>query len=74
MDSSDKLFVEPREKVGDFTFDEKTAAVFGDMLYRSVPFYEEVQRMVVEIAKAFAQEGTRVYDCLLYTSPSPRDS
>jgi tRNA (cmo5U34)-methyltransferase len=70
MDSSDKLYTGPREKIGDFAFDEKTAAVFGDMLYRSVPFYEEVQRMVVEIAKAFAQERSRVYDlgCSLGTT------
>ena len=70
MESPDRLYAEPREKPGDFSFDEKTADVFGDMLCRSVPFYEEVQRMVVEIAKAFVQEGTSVYDlgCSLGTT------
>jgi len=62
MDSQDRLYAQSQAKIGDFSFDEKTASVFGDMLHRSVPFYDEVQRMVVEIAKAFAQEGTRVYD------------
>ena len=32
------------------------------MLNRSVPFYEEIQRMTAEIAADFAVEGTNVYD------------
>ncbi|MBP8290820.1 MAG: methyltransferase domain-containing protein, partial [Chromatiaceae bacterium] len=50
------------EPVGDFDFGEATAAVFDDMLDRSIPEYRELQRMIGEIAATFAEPGTRVYD------------
>jgi tRNA (cmo5U34)-methyltransferase len=46
----------------DFRFDEGTAAVFDDMLERSIPFYAEMQRMTVELARRFAQPGSAVVD------------
>lgn len=61
MGAADKLFDEPREFVVDFQFDEKTVAVFDDMVDRSVPFYQEIQRLVCELAAEFA-EGGSVYD------------
>jgi len=53
---------ETQEKVGDFAFDEKVASVFDDMVSRSVPFYHEMQRMIAELAREFATDGSRVYD------------
>lgn len=50
------------ERVEDFTFDANVASVFEDMLERSVPFYGEVQRMVVELAAAFLGQGGVLYD------------
>jgi len=50
------------ENVADFEFGEKVASVFDDMLDRSVPFYQEIQRMIGEMATDFAVEGTNVYD------------
>jgi tRNA (cmo5U34)-methyltransferase len=45
--------------VCEFVFDSSVAEVFDDMLERSVPFYHELQRMVVELAEHFlAQKGT----------------
>jgi tRNA (cmo5U34)-methyltransferase len=38
----DQIFAEPAERVADFDFGAKTAAVFDDMLGRSVPFYDEI--------------------------------
>lgn len=58
----DKLFATPIERVNDFSFDCKTAAVFDDMVDRSVPFYQEIQRMVGEVAADFAVPGTSLYD------------
>lgn len=49
-------------KIQDFTFDESVANVFDDMVTRSVPFYEEIQRMVVQLASHFVQENSQVYD------------
>ncbi|MDF7670826.1 hypothetical protein PT276_06405 [Orbaceae bacterium ESL0721] len=36
----DHLFSTPIEKLGDWTFDEKVAEVFPDMVQRSVPGYQ----------------------------------
>ncbi len=48
--------------LGDFDFGESTAAVFDDMLDRSIPEYRELQRMIGELAAAFAEPDTRIYD------------
>lgn len=57
---SDRLF--ERSGAADFRFDRATAAVFDDMIQRSVPWYGEIQRMTGEIAADFAQPGTRLFD------------
>jgi len=54
--------LEDSESIGDFDFGEATAAVFDDMLDRSIPEYRELQRMIGELAATFAEPGTRVYD------------
>ena len=59
---TDRLFRKKRGRISDFTFGKQTAAVFDDMLDRSVPFYGEIQRMIGEIAADFAVEGTNLYD------------
>ena len=46
----------------DFNFGEKVALVFDDMLDRSVPFYQEIQRLIAEMAADFAADDTNVYD------------
>ena len=60
--STDDIFHKPGAPVGDFAFDASVANVFDDMLLRSVPFYVEQQRMVVEIARTFWIPGTCVCD------------
>lgn len=58
----DKLF-QGDGNVGDFVFDGRAAAVFDDMLDRSIPFYREIQRMVVELGAQFIEKGGgTVYD------------
>lgn len=58
----DAIFAAPRPRIADFEFGEETAAVFDDMLSRSVPFYDEIQRMVAQLAGDFASDGSSVYD------------
>lgn len=58
----DKIFRRKQHLTGDFEFGQRTAAVFDDMLDRSVPFYQEMQRMIGEMAADFAVEGTQLYD------------
>lgn len=58
----DKLFLDPGKRQADFAFDEEVTAVFGDMLERSIPFYFEIQNMIVDLAEEFAVEGASIYD------------
>ena len=58
----DKLFLVPKPVVHDFNFGPETAAVFDDMLERSVPMYAEIQRMIAELVSDFAIDGTNVVD------------
>lgn len=58
----DTLYAEPLDYVDDFAFDEQVAAVFDDMVSRSVPFYCEAQRMLAELASRFAKPNTEVVD------------
>jgi len=60
--AKDDVFRDPERPIGDFTFNEETASVFPDMLERSVPFYREIQRMLVELAGDFAVDDTSVCD------------
>ncbi len=58
----DDVFKEQMEAIADFKFGKKVASVFDDMLIRSVPFYEETQRMIAELAADFVVNETNVYD------------
>ena len=58
----DQIFASKAGKLADFNFGAQTASVFDDMLDRSVPLYPELQRMIGEIAREFAQPGSNVYD------------
>jgi tRNA (cmo5U34)-methyltransferase len=60
--STDRIFDNPDRKVSDFAFDESVSNVFDDMVSRSVPFYNEIQRMTCELASDFAVPGTNIYD------------
>ena len=57
----DEVFREAKP-VADFSFGQQVASVFDDMLDRSVPFYQEMQRMIAEMAADFAVEGANIYD------------
>jgi len=61
VSQTDQVFREA-QRIDDFNFGEKVASVFDDMLDRSVPFYQEIQRMIAEIAVDFAVDGTNIYD------------
>lgn len=58
----DQVFSQEQPEVADFRFGPEVAAVFDDMVTRSVPFYPEMQRMVGEICRDFAVPGTSLYD------------
>ncbi|WP_309499443.1 carboxy-S-adenosyl-L-methionine synthase CmoA [Sulfurovum sp.] len=56
----DKVFEKPIEKK--FEFDEAVASVFDDMVSRSVPFYDEVRKLVISLILAEQAEGKKVLD------------
>jgi len=58
----DRVFAVPQDRSEDFSFGAATAAVFDDMVSRSVPFYREIQFMVCELAADFAVPDTNLYD------------
>jgi len=57
---NDKVFTKPIKK--QFEFDEEVAAVFDDMLARSVPFYDESQAITEFFVHKNLSEDGVVYD------------
>jgi len=58
----DEVFIAQDQPAEDFSFNARVADVFDDMVSRSVPHYEEMQRMVCELAQDFAKPDTNLYD------------
>jgi tRNA (cmo5U34)-methyltransferase len=56
----DRVFSTPISKK--FEFDESVASVFDDMLSRSVPFYSEVQKIIISLILKEQKDGKRVLD------------
>jgi len=59
---ADKVFKEKLPSVDDFKFGDNVVKVFDDMVSRSVPFYDEIQRMITEQVADFATPGSNVVD------------
>ena len=56
----DNIFEKPIKK--QFEFDEDVAAVFDDMLSRSVPHYEDMLNLTTSFALKYVNENSTVYD------------
>jgi tRNA (cmo5U34)-methyltransferase len=56
----DEVFNKPIEK--QFEFDESVASVFDDMLSRSVPYYQDVVKLISSLAVKNLNENDIVYD------------
>lgn len=57
----DTLFDQPQSVV-DFQFDERTVAVFPDMIHRSIPAYASLLTMTGVIGADFVSENGHIYD------------
>ncbi len=57
----DRLYAE-RQAIRDFVFDDRVAAVFDDMINRSVPGYATILSMIGMLADRYCQRGSTVYD------------
>jgi tRNA (cmo5U34)-methyltransferase len=58
----DEVFANTAARACDFEFNQEVAAVFDDMLVRSIPFYVEQHHLILEIAERFWEKGRVVYD------------
>ena len=61
-ENQDKVFSREIKKPSDFKFGATVANAFDDMVERSVPFYNEIQRMIIELATEHALPNTNVVD------------
>lgn len=59
---SDRIYSQYRQRISGFVFDDKVAAVFDDMIQRSVPGYATVIAMTKVIAEQYAAENSICYD------------
>jgi tRNA (cmo5U34)-methyltransferase len=58
----DLIYAEQQEQVADFIFDQRVAAVFSDMINRSVPGYATIIGMIGLLAARHASRGSNLYD------------
>jgi len=57
----DRLFSDP-QRTGPFRFDEDVAAVFDNMIGRSVPLYDPLQRLLIRLVATYASPDALVLD------------
>ncbi len=60
--NKDKIYSQPLSKVTPFTFNKEVAEVFDDMVNRSIPFYKELQELIAQLALAYVQPESSIYD------------
>ncbi len=58
----DEIYSRQHNRLNNFVFDDEVAAVFPDMISRSVPGYAAVIKMVGQLAARFAISNTNIYD------------
>ncbi|WP_456405953.1 carboxy-S-adenosyl-L-methionine synthase CmoA [Thiolapillus sp.] len=61
-DFRDQLYARRQDRIDSFTFDERVAAVFSDMISRSVPGYASIIGMIGIMARKHALAGSNLYD------------
>ncbi|MEJ2641728.1 MAG: carboxy-S-adenosyl-L-methionine synthase CmoA [Desulfosarcinaceae bacterium] len=60
--SKDTLYKDRRATIAPFAFTADVAAVFDDMLVRSIPAYDVLIRRQVQLCRRFLQPESRLYD------------
>lgn len=58
----DEIYKNKFNPVLPFRFNEEVADVFDDMVERSIPFYKEVQKIIVTLSLLYYQQDTLIYD------------
>jgi tRNA (cmo5U34)-methyltransferase len=47
--TKDRVFNTPQENIAPFEFNENVAQVFDDMISRSIPFYAEIHKLIIDM-------------------------
>jgi len=58
----DQIYARPHDMIVDFRFDEQVAAVFPDMIRRSVPGYDTIIPLLGLFAERYVQANSNIYD------------
>ncbi len=58
----DEIFGKKKNSISDFTFNDEVAAVFDDMVERSIPNYGEIHRIVADLVRRYLPDNASVYD------------
>jgi tRNA (cmo5U34)-methyltransferase len=58
----DRIYAQPHDMIVDFRFDAQVAAVFPDMIRRSVPGYDTIIPLLGLFAERYVQANSHVYD------------
>lgn len=58
----DEVFKKRLQVIEDFKFNDIVAEAFDDMVTRSIPFYDEIHKIVVDLSRFLYLDGKRVYD------------
>lgn len=62
MSQRDSIYAKPRDQISGFRFDDEVAAVFADMIERSVPGYATILHMLEQVATSLARPGSWALD------------
>lgn len=60
--SKDSLFATQDSSIGSFKFDQRVAAVFQDMISRSVPGYAQILSLLPSLVRQLRQDQANYYD------------
>jgi len=58
----DNIYQQAQSQVADFSFDQKVANVFPDMIQRSVPGYAHIISMIGLLSAKYAKKDSNIYD------------
>lgn len=62
MKNKDQVYSRPLDKIKGFEFNESVASVFDDMISRSVPFYDEIHRLLLDVLDRTYPGDGKIYD------------
>ncbi len=66
----DTIYSDPQASIPPFQFDARVASAFDDMISRSVPYYKDLQTLVLRLLAPYLNTSTTILDCGCATGTS----